>query len=171
LITIRLAVQNPDDLVGIHLNAATVLSARGITISEEEQSWDADAYSEREGDYAGEQRNKPKTVAFALADNPLGTAAWIIEKLKVWSDSGNNIESVFTKDDLLSNVMVYLVTDSAPTAVWMYRGSRDDTRGGGARTKINVPTGYAAFPREMTSLAPPRSALERSFNLVHYTRR
>jgi pimeloyl-ACP methyl ester carboxylesterase len=108
LITIRLAVQNPDDLVGIHLNAATVLSARGITISEEEQSWrrEADAFSQRESDYAAEQRNQPETV---------------------------------------------------------------DT-GGGTRAKINVPTGYAAFPREMTNLAPPRSALERSFNLVHYTK-
>ncbi len=165
LITIQLAVEYPGDLAGIHLNAATVLPAGDAKITEEEQSWewDADTFSQRESDYAHEQRNKPETVAFALADNPLGTAAWITEKLKVWSDSGDNIESAFSKDDILSNIMVYLVTDSAPTAVWIYRGAREDTLGAPARTKINVPTGYATFPREMTNLAPPRSALERSF--------
>ncbi|HLK49536.1 MAG TPA: epoxide hydrolase [Bryobacteraceae bacterium] len=171
VITIQLAVQYPGELAGIHLNAATVPPAGDTEVSEEEQAWRraANAFSQRESDYAGEQRNKPETVAFALADNPVGTAAWIIEKLKVWSDSGDDIESVFTKDDLLSNVMVYLVTDSAPTAVWIYRGAREEGQGGPARGKIEVPTAYAAFPREMTNLAPPRSALERGFNLVQYT--
>jgi len=172
LITTQLALQYPSDLVGIHLNAATVLPVGDNKITEEEEAWrrEATAFSQRESDYAGEQRNKPETVAFALTDNPLGTAAWIVEKLKVWSDSGNDIESVFTKDDLLSDVMMYLVTDTAPTAVWIYRGARDDTQGAPSRSKINVPTGFAAFPHEMTNLAPPRSALERSFNLVEYTK-
>lgn len=171
IITIQLAMQFPGDLAGIHLNAAIVPPAPDSDLSEEERTWRraAAAFSARESDYAGEQGNKPETVAFALADNPVGTAAWIVEKLKVWSDSGNNIESVFTKDQLLSNVMVYLVTDSAPTAVWIYRGSRDDTQGAPPRTRVNVPTGYAAFPHEMTNLAPPRSALDRAFNLVRYT--
>ena len=106
-------------------------------------------------------------MAFALYDNPLGTAAWIVEKFKVWSDSGNDIETAFTKDQLLTNIMIYLVTDTPGTAVWFYRGSADDVQA--ARGKINVPTGFAAFPKEMTSLEPPRSALERDFNLVHYT--
>jgi pimeloyl-ACP methyl ester carboxylesterase len=170
-ITIQLALQYPGDLAGIHLNAASVRPAPDAEIGEEERAWRraAIAYREKESDYAGEQGNKPETVAFALADNPVGTAAWIVEKLKVWSDSGNNIESVFSKDDILSNVMIYLVTDSAPTAVWIYRGSREDIKGAPVRTKINVPTGYAAFPHEMTILAPVRSALERDFNLTHYT--
>ncbi|MGD1098182.1 MAG: epoxide hydrolase [Bryobacteraceae bacterium] len=172
IITIQLALQFPGDLAGIHLNAATVRPAPADSeTTEEERTWRraAAAFSARESDYAGEQGNKPETVAFALADNPVGTAAWIVEKLKVWSDSGNNIESVFTKDALLSNVMVYLVTDSEPTAVWIYRGAREDTKGAPVRTKINVPTGYAAFPHEMTNLAPVRSALERDFNLTRYT--
>jgi pimeloyl-ACP methyl ester carboxylesterase len=171
IITIQLALQFPGDLAGIHLNGASVRPAPVTEIPEEERAWRraVTAYREKETDYAGEQGNKPETVAFALADNPVGTAAWIVEKLKVWSDSGSNIESVFTKDDILSNVMIYLVTDSAPTAVWIYRGSREDTKGAPARGRINVPTGYAAFPREMTSLAPVRSALERDFNLTHYT--
>jgi epoxide hydrolase len=169
-VTMQLAGQFPGDLVGIHLNCATVRSAPEAEQSEEERAWRraATAYGNAESDYAREQRNKPETVGFALYDNPLGTAAWIIEKFKVWSDSGNNIESAFTKDQLLTNVMIYLVTDTPATAVWFYRGSADDPSA--ARDKITVPTGYAAFPREMINLAPPRSALERDFNLVHYAK-
>ena len=60
------------------------------------------------------------------------------------------------------------VSSSAATGVWFYRGSQDDPQT--ARGKITVPTGYAAFPKEMTNLAPPRSALERDFNLIQYTK-
>ena len=171
IITIQLALQSPGDLAGIHLNGAILPPAQDSELSDDERNWRraAQAFSARESDYAGEQGNKPETVAFVLADNPVGTAAWVVEKLKVWSDSANDIESVFTKDQLLSNVMMYLVTDTAPTAIWIYRGARDDTQGAPPRTRVNVPTGYAAFPHEMTNLAPPRAALERGFNLVRYT--
>jgi pimeloyl-ACP methyl ester carboxylesterase len=119
-------------------------------------------------DYFNEQQHKPQTVAFALSDNPLGAAAWIVEKFKTWSDSGDNIEHAFTKDQLLTNVMMYLVTDTAGSAVWIYRGNADDT--GPPRGKIMVPTGFAAFPKELLSLAAPKSFLERDFNLLQYTK-
>ncbi len=174
-VTIQLARQFPDDLAGIHLNAASVRPAPESEQTEEERDWirAAAVYRDAEMDYLREQQHKPQTVAFALADNPLGAAAWIIEKFKVWSDSGNNIESAFTKDQLLTNVMLYLVTDTVATGVWFYRGSADEARAarGQATTgKIMVPTGFAAFPHEMTALEPPRSSLERNFNLVHYTK-
>ena len=170
-VTMQLAQQFPDDLLGIHLNAGTVRPVADAEQSEEERAWRKAAvlYSSTETDYSREQRNKPQTVAFALADSPLGTAAWIVEKLKVWSDSGNSLDSVFTKDQVLSNVMLYLVTDTAATGVWYYRGSADDTAGARAG-RINVPTGFAAFPYEMVTLAPPKSALERDFNLTRFTR-
>jgi len=167
--TIQLAGQFPDDLLGFQLNAGTVRPVPEAQQSEEERTWRqaAAAYSNAESDYQREQRNKPQTVAFALSDSPIGTAAWIVEKLKVWSDSGNNLDATFTKDQVLSNVMLYLVTDTAATGVWYYRGSADDVL---PRGKIMVPTGYMAFPHEMVNLAPPKSALERDFNLVRYTK-
>ncbi|HTD45052.1 MAG TPA: hypothetical protein VK687_12760, partial [Bryobacteraceae bacterium] len=61
----------------------------------------AAAFRTAEMDYFNEQQHKPETVSFVLADSPLGAAAWIIEKFKGWSDSGDNIESTFTKDQLL----------------------------------------------------------------------
>ena len=169
-VTMQLALQFPNDLAGIHLNCATVRNVPEPEQSDEERAWRraATAFGNAESDYAREHRNKPQTVAFALYDNPVGAAAWIIEKFKVWSDSDNNIETAFTKDQLLTNVMIYLVTDTVATAVWFYRGSADDVSP--QRGKINVPTGFAAFPKEMTNLEPPRSLIERDFNLIHYTK-
>jgi epoxide hydrolase len=169
-ITVALAREFPRSVAGIHLSG-TGSVAPSAAASDEERAWlqAAATYRTQEVDYFNEQQHKPGTVAFALYDNPIGTAAWIVEKFKVWSDSGEDIESVFTKDQLLTNVMIYLVTDTAATAVWFYRGSLDD-RGAPAQGKLETPTGFASFPAEMTVLNPPRSILERNFNLVHYTK-
>ena len=168
-ITVALAREFPQSLAGIHLNATG--GAPPANPTEEERAWQqaATAYRTQEVDYFNEQQHKPGTVAFALYDNPIGAAAWIIEKFKVWSDSGENIESAFTKDQLLTNVMIYLVTDTVATAIWFYRGAADDPAPR-AQGKVEVPTGFASFPGEMTLLNPPRSILERNFNLVHYTK-
>lgn len=92
-----------------------------------------------------------------------------MEKLKVWSDSGDALDQTLTKDQVLMNFMWYLVTDTAGSAVWFYRENADDTVG--ARpARIMTLTGFPAFPKEMTALEPPRSLLERYFNLVHYTK-
>ena len=168
-VTIRLASEFPDALTGIHLNGATTRQVKESEQREEERAWRraASSYRDAEMDYYREHAHKPQTVSFALADSPLGAAAWMIEKFKVWSDSGDDIERAFTKDQLLTNLMIYLVTDTAGTGVWFYRGSEDE--GPALRERVTVPTGYAAFPKEMVALAPPRSALERDFNLVHYS--
>jgi len=169
-ITVALAREFPQSLAGIHLNGTGGV-APAANLNDEEQAWlqAATAYRTQEIDYFNEQQHKPGTVAFALYDNPVGTAAWIIEKFKVWSDSGNDIESAFTKDQLLTNVMIYLATDTVATAIWFYRGALDD-RGIPPQGKLETPTGFASFPGEMLLLNPPRSLLERNFNLVHYSK-
>lgn len=171
-ITRALAAEFPGSVVGIHLNGASGVTIPDSGLTDEERAWQAAsaAYRDRELDYLREQQRKPGTVAFALYDNPLGTAAWIVEKFKVWSDSGDDIERAFTKDQLLTNVMIYLLTDTAGTAVWIYRGAVDDPPGVPPGQKLSVPLGFAAFPAEMTVLNPPRSLLERTYNLVHYTK-
>ena len=90
-----------------------------------------------------------------------------MEKLKSWSDSGDNLDGTLTKDQVLADVMWYLVTRTEGSAVWFYRGKADELA---SPRKISVPTGFAAFPKEMPSLAPPRSMLEREFNLLQYTK-
>jgi epoxide hydrolase len=171
-ITTALARAYPDSLIGIHLNAAGGSVGTGADVTDEERSWQraSAAYRTAELDYFNEQQHKPGTVSFALYDNPLGAAAWIAEKFRVWTDSASAVEPVVSKDQILTNVMIYLVTDTAATGVWFYRGSADDRPSSAQPGKITVPTGFASFPAEMPPLNPPRNVLERGFNLVHYTK-
>ena len=105
-----------------------------------------------------------------MMDSPVGAAAWIVEKFHGWSDlGGGDVESVHTKDRLLTNVMVYLVTRTFNTASWIYYGHRKSGDGAlpeGAR--VEAPVGVAAFPAEFIPW-PPRSYAERAYNIVHWT--
>ena len=171
-ITAQLGRSHPDSLLGIHLNnvgARLFLPPPEIEQTPEERTWRRAfaAYQAAEADYAGEHRNKPQTIALALSANPVGAAAWIVEKLKVWSDSPDVHEPVFTKDQVLTNVMIYLVTNTVGTAIWFYRGNLDDPTGS---DRVTVPTAFASSPHDMTSLNPPESVVARHFNLVHYTK-
>ena len=159
-VSTNLARLYPESVVGLHLNSAQAAAGP------EEAAWTAasTAYRNTELDYFNIQQRKTQTVSFALSDNPVGTAAWMVEKFKSWSD---NMEASLTKDQILTNIMFYLVSNSEATGVWFYRGATED--GPAPTGRVTVPTGVAAFPKEMTVLAPPRSALERAFNLVHYT--
>ena len=122
--------------------------------------------------YRTQQATKPQTLSYGMMDSPVGIAAWIIEKMHGWSDLKNNdIESVYSKDKLLTNIMVYIVTKTFNTASWIYYGRREE----GGRffpkdfKKIKVPTGIAIFPAEMSEW-PPRSYVERIFNVKHWTK-
>jgi pimeloyl-ACP methyl ester carboxylesterase len=169
-VTNQLAHTYPDSLIGIHFNGLGVSAPPEAEQTPEEREWarTVNTFMGVERDYYNEQQHKPETVAFALTDNPLGTAAWIAEKLKLWSDSPDPLEPVFTKDQVLTNIMIYLVTDTIGSSVWFYRGRVDEPSN--LAGKVNVPTGFASFPRELPTLDPPRSVLERNFNLVHYTK-
>jgi pimeloyl-ACP methyl ester carboxylesterase len=129
-VTVQLALNHKDSLVGVHFNGL----AEGRTPppdpeqTPDERAWRraGAAYLSRERDYFNIQINKTQTIGFALSNNPLGSAAWIAEKLKGWSDSESPFEPAFTKDQVLTNVMIYLVTNTMDTSVWMYRGREDD---------------------------------------------
>jgi epoxide hydrolase len=169
-VTNQLAHQFPDSLVGIHFNGLGVAPPPEAEQTKEEREWvrTVKAFVAVERDYYNEQQHKPQTVAFALTDNPLGTAAWIAEKLKLWSDSPDEREPVFTKDQVLTNIMIYLVTNTIGTSVWFYRGRVDEISN--LAGKVNVPTAFASFPRELPTLDPPQSVVARNFNLLQYTK-
>jgi microsomal epoxide hydrolase len=169
-VTVQLALQHPESLIGVHFNALNDREAPPPESEQtsEERTWRraVAARNAVERDYLLEQQHKPETVAFALSDNPLGAAAWIAEKLKGWSDSDSEFEPAFTKDQVITNVMIYLVTNTLATSVWMYRGAVDDPDANG---KITVPTAKVSLPHESPGLNPPRNVLERNCNLVRYT--
>ena len=156
----------------IHINCLTMRHPAGPQ-SKEEEEWQNkfDKDQIMQDGYRTQQATKPQTLSYSMMDSPVGVAAWIIEKMYFWSDlKDGNIESVYSKDTLLANIMLYIVTNTFNTASWIYYGRREE----GGRffpkdfTKINVPTGIAVFPAEMSTW-PPRSYVDRIFNVKQWT--
>ncbi len=167
-----LAYDFPENLLGIHINILITRHPDGPQ-NDEEKEWQERFKKEQkiEDGYRTQQATKPQTLSYAMMDSPVGVAAWIIEKMRGWSDLKNgDIESVYSKDILLSNIMVYLVTKTFNTASWIYYGRREE--GGRALPKKNlplkVPTAIAKFPKEYLEWAP-RSYVERIYNIKQWT--
>lgn len=156
----------------VHLNMFGWRSPGVNPETEEEKAYAQRAAMlfEMEGAYFREQTTKPQTLSYAMMDSPVGACAWIVEKFHGWSDTRGGFDKVYTKDQLLTNVMIYLVTRTFNTATWMYRGLMEDVAGApvpnGAR--IEKPVGIAAFPIDLIPF-PPRSMVERHVNVAHWT--
>ena len=124
-------------------------------------------FQREETGYQAIQGTKPQTLGYGLTDSPAGLAAWIIEKFRTWSDCGGDVESRFTKDELLTNVMIYWVTGSITSSTRLYCETRRAGRFGGANERVDIPTGCALFPKEL--FRPPRAWAEKSYNVARWT--
>jgi len=167
-----LAYDFPKSLTGIHINILITRHPDGPQ-TQKEKEWQERFKKEQriEDGYRTQQATKPQTLSYAMMDSPVGVAAWIIEKMRGWSDiKDGDIESVYSKDILLSNIMVYLVTKTFNTASWIYYGRREE--GGRLLPKedlpLKVPTAVALFPKEYLEWAP-RSYVERIYNIQRWT--
>ena len=155
----------------VHLNIMTMRAPDGPR-TPDERAWAERFVAEQEvqDGYRTQQATKP-VFDYAMMDSPVGIAAWIVEKFHGWSDLDNNdIESVYDKDTLLTNIMIYVVTRTFNTASWIYYGRREE--GGRVLSpqghRVEVPTACALFPRELLSW-PPRSYVERVYNVTQWT--
>jgi len=172
-ITTWLAYDYPKTCNAIHINIFTMRHPDGPQ-TKEEKDWENKFKKDQltqEG-YRTQQATKPQTLSYGMMDSPVGVAAWIIEKFYFWSDiKNNNIESVYSKDTLLANIMVYVITKTFNTASWIYYGRREE--GGRFLPKnfhrIATPTAAALFPAEMLAW-PPRSYAERMYNIKRWTK-
>lgn len=168
-----LAYDFPKNLIGIHINILITRHPDGPQTSEEKEWQERFRRDQRiEDGYRTQQATKPQTLSYAMMDSPVGVAAWIIEKMRGWSDLKNgDIESVYSKEILLSNIMIYLVTKTFNTASWIYYGRREE--GGRSLPKehlpLKVPTAIAVFPKEYLEWAP-RSYVERIYNVKRWTK-
>ena len=156
----------------IHINCLTMRHPNGPQ-SDEEKNWQIkfDKDQVMQDGYRTQQATKPQSLSYGMVDSPVGIAAWIIEKMYSWSDlKDNKLESVYSKDTLLANIMVYILTKTFDTASWIYFGRREE----GGRffpkdfKRIEIPTAAAIFPAEMSEW-PPRSYVERIFNIKQWT--
>ena len=167
------AFNHPDRVVGLHINMVvagpppdedptTGVPAEELARSRARQAF----YQGDENGYARIQGTKPQTLGYALNDSPAGQAAWIVEKFRAWCDCDGNPEPIFTRDELLTNIMVYWVTETATSSARLYyEGARAPTSRPLGR--VEVPTGAAIFPKEL--FIAPRKWAEAQYNITHWT--
>jgi pimeloyl-ACP methyl ester carboxylesterase len=164
-----LAHRHRDAVLGIHLNLAGGIPGVGDEMSDEERRWLADtaAWMAEEGGYIAIQGTRPQTLGFALNDSPVGLLSWIVEKWRAWSDCDGDIESRFTKDELLTNATIYWVTETIRSSMHYYLEHRRRPPVAVRPERVDVPTGVAMFPAEVMRV--PRSAVERKYDVRQWT--
>jgi pimeloyl-ACP methyl ester carboxylesterase len=126
----------------------------------------AAAWAASEGAYAAMHRTKPQTAAVGLNDSPAALAAWIVEKLRAWSDCDGDVERCFTRDEILTNVTIYWLTGTIGSAMRMYSVNGAIPPAQHAR-RVEVPSGFTLFPGDL--VRPPRAWLDRIANVTRVT--
>lgn len=114
--------------------------------------------------YGAIQGSRPLTLGYGLNDSPAGLAAWVVDKFWAWSDHHGKLENSFSKDELLTNIMTYWVTETPTSAARIYFERQTHT---GGRKAGRVPVGVALFPKEIN--VPPRQWVEAQLQVVHWT--
>jgi pimeloyl-ACP methyl ester carboxylesterase len=175
-----LALKYPKNVVGLHVNniegyyAPHIPDGERVTDEEIQFEKQADEWYDKEGAYSHQQRTKPLTLSYGLNDSPIGLCAWIIEKFYGWADlpdrqagCNGNIESVFTRDELLANVTLFWVTETIHSSIRLYNESRKTPLHFTKDDFVKIPVGIARFPFEEPF--PPRKYIERGFNVQRWT--
>jgi pimeloyl-ACP methyl ester carboxylesterase len=172
-ISAYLGLTAPEHVVGIHINLMPIRRERPSASSSAEDAElvayraELDHWLREETGYSSIQGTKPQTLAYALTDSPVGLAGWIVEKFRTWSDCGGELERCFSKDDLLTNIMLYWATGAIGSSFWPYYSRQHDGWPLPADRRVEVPTAYQAFPKDI--LHPPRALAEQAFNIQRWT--
>jgi pimeloyl-ACP methyl ester carboxylesterase len=170
IVTTTMAQQRPPGLVGIHLNMPFVfpdpIPTTGLSKAEQRA---VDAFKRFQTDGMGyflQQSTRPQTVGYALADSPVGQAAWIYEKFHAWTDNKGDPESALTRDEMLDNITLYWLTDTAASSARIYFEHAGIISKGNTG-RIELPVGCSIFPGEI--VPAPRSWAERFYpKLIHW---
>ena len=166
-----LGVHHPDSVLGVHLTdlGFTIAFAQFPDLSEAEQRYFAElqGWSMQEGAYAMVQGTKPQTLAFGLNDSPVGFAAWIIEKFRTWSDCDGRLENVYTKDELLTNIMLYWL--NGPTARSVSYREEFTSPSLAPNQQVGVPSALAVPPKDLGPIMPRELAERNLTDLRRYT--
>jgi epoxide hydrolase len=165
---------DPDHVAGVHVNAATMGFIPFGPVEPDELATFTDVEKARlarlgrflsDGSgYFQLQASRPQTLAYGLADSPVGQLAWIVEKFKEWTSSSRELpEDAVDRDHLLTNVMVYWLTNTAGSSARLYYENMH--AGSWAEEPATTPTGVAVFAEDVAI----RRYAERSHNIVHWT--
>jgi pimeloyl-ACP methyl ester carboxylesterase len=168
VVTTEMARQRATGLAGIHLNMPFVIPdpipAEGLSAEEQRA---VDRYQRFLSDgfgYFHLQATRPQTIGYALTDSPVGQAAWIYEKFHAWTDHGGDPEDALTRDEMLDNITLYWLTETAASSARIYLENANVV---GAPPVIELPVGCSIFPAEI--VPAPRSWAERVYpNLIYW---
>jgi microsomal epoxide hydrolase len=178
-ITDLLARAHGRHVAAIHLTDVPFLHAlrKPDDVDEAEREYLAQIaqFTKRHGAYAAIQGSQPELLALGLNDSPVALAAWLVEKFRRWSDCDGDVERRFTKDELLTNVMLYWATGTINSSFLPYYDVTQADALTGIREQINewrgtrrVPAAFAIFPKDLSD--PPRRWAERFFDVQRWTR-
>ncbi len=167
VVSLAIAAGAPSGCLGVHVNTLTVAHAGDEPgdADDPEVAAARDA-QKRFGDEAGYlhiQRTRPGTLGYALADSPVGQAAWIYEKLHAWSDRDGEAD-VLTRDEIIDTVMLYWLSNAGGSSARLYREGMADAALSHA---IDLPVGVSLFPAD-TTRAPRRWAERYLRRIVHW---
>lgn len=178
-VTSWLAHRHPERLNGIHLNMVPLkpyIGEGAPPLTDDEKAW-IGRFRKRTAHAMGYfqiQGTKPQTLNVGLADSPAGLAAWIIEKFQHRMKEGPGELSLFPMDELLTNVMIYWVTNSHNSATWLYTavtregGMEFGRRADGTPDRVEVPTAFCLFPYDLVPI-PPESWVQRAYDVRRFT--
>lgn len=169
-IATRIAALEPERCIALHVNMALATRPKDAGPLTDEEKADLAAmarFQREEAGYALLQSTRPQTLGVALNDSPAGLLAWIVEKFRAWSDCDGDLESVFPRDRLLTNVMLYWLTQTITSSVRLYWESRQSGMWEEAPEFVRAPTGVARYPKEEV-LRFPRAWVERQYNVTHW---
>lgn len=169
-IATRIGALDPERCIALHLNMPLASRPERAPPLSDEDKADLAAmarFQRDESGYALLQGTKPQTLGVALNDSPAGLLAWIVEKFRTWSDCGGDPEKVFTRDQLLTNVMLYWVTQTITSSLRLYRESRQAGLWDEPPPIVGVPTGVARYPKEDV-LRFPRAWVERQYDVTRW---
>ncbi len=173
IITTNLAACDAEHLSGIHLNMAMALpppeGEEGLSDADKAILAHTAEYDNTGSGYFKIQSTKPQTLGFGLNDSPAGLAAWIAEKFHGWMDCDGEIENIISKDQLLTNITLYWVTQTITSSTRLYYETTKLPRLAILFNRIEVPVGVLSVPKEI--LRYPRKWVERHYNVTHWTER
>jgi pimeloyl-ACP methyl ester carboxylesterase len=172
-VTTEISMLAPAELLAIHLNMAAAFpepgEMNGLSDKEKRSLADLDLNVRQGRGYSEQQRTKPQTLGYALADSPIGQAAWIYDKFRDWSDCGGDPMNSYSADDILDNIMLYWLPNNGASSARMYATEWPTdwapTHSGFGR--MSVPVGFSSFPKEI--YRPARRWVEKKYGrLLHW---
>ncbi len=177
-----MARQAPAGLLGIHVNMPATVPAdvaialnngepapSGLTDIEKAAFNSLNDLYKKGGGYAAMMVTRPQTVGYGLADSPAGQAAWIYDKFAAWTYTNGEPERELSKDDMLDDITLYWLTNSATSSAQLYwENNNNNFNAGSQRTAdISLPVAVTVFPGEI--YRAPRSWAKKAYrNLIYF---